>query len=100
VTDLFIRESYTQIRMMTKFLVDGSGWLGAAVLLLAYALVSFKKMPPDSGAYQLMNAGGSALLIVNTVFYRAFPSAFVNLIWIFIATAAYLRVKRRAVQNT
>jgi hypothetical protein len=82
--------------MMTKFLVDGSGWLGAAVLLLAYALVSFKKMKPDSGIYQFMNAVGSALLIVNTLYYRAFPSAFVNLIWIFIAIAAYFRVRARA----
>ena len=78
---------------MTKFLVNGSGWLGAAVLLLAYALVSFKKMQPDSGAYQLMNAAGSALLIVNTVYYHAIPSAFVNLIWIFIAIVAYFRVR-------
>jgi len=81
---------------MTKLLVDGIGWLGAAVLLLAYALVSFKKMKPDSGYYQLMNAGGSAFLIVNTLYYRAIPSAFVNLIWIFIAIAAYLRVRARA----
>jgi len=81
---------------MTKFLVDGSGWLGAAVVLLADALVSFKKMKPDSGTYQFMNAAGSALLIVNTLYYRAFPSAFVNLIWIFIAIAAYFRVRTRA----
>ena len=81
---------------MTNFLVNGSGWLGAAVLLLAYALVSFKKMKPDSGSYQIMNAAGSALLIVNTLYYRAFPSAFVNLIWIFIAIAAYFRVRARS----
>jgi hypothetical protein len=62
--------------------------------------VSFRKLPPDAGAYQVMNAAGSALLIVNTVFYHAFPSAFVNLIWIFIAIAAYLRIKRRPVGNT
>jgi hypothetical protein len=80
---------------LTSFLVNGSGWLGAAVLLLAYALVSFKKMQPDSGSYQLMNAAGSALLIVNTVYYHAFPSAFVNLIWIFIAIVAYLRARNR-----
>jgi hypothetical protein len=84
---------------MTKFLVNGSGWLGAAVLLFAYALVSFKKMRPDAGAYQLMNALGSALLIVNTLYYRAFPSAFVNLIWIFIAIAAYFRMRSQSPQG-
>ncbi len=85
--------------MMTKFLVDGTGWLGAAILLLAYALISFKKMRPDSGAYQFMNAAGSALLIVNTLYYRAFPSAFVNLVWIFIAIAAYFRVRSQSPQG-
>jgi hypothetical protein len=81
---------------MTKFWADAAGWLGAALLLTAYGLVSFKKMQPDSGMYQLLNAVGSALLIVNTVFYRAYPSAFVNVVWIFIAAISFLRFRLQA----
>jgi hypothetical protein len=79
---------------MSKFEADAAGWLGAALLLIAYGLVSFKKMRPDSVIYQLMNAVGSALLIVNTGYYRAYPSAFVNVVWIIIAAVSFLRFRR------
>ena len=79
---------------MTKLLVDSLGWIGALSLITAYACVSFRKMPADGALYQLMNALGSFLLIVNTVYYRAYPSAFVNVVWITIALAARLRVRR------
>ena len=80
---------------MSKLAVDLVGWAGAGLLLLAYALVSFKKLRADSGWYQFLNALGSCLLIVNTVYYRAYPSAFVNLIWIFIAVLASYRIVSR-----
>ena len=81
---------------MTSFAVDVAGWLGAGLLLLAYGLVSFKKLAADSGYYQLLNIVGSCFLIVNTVYHRAYPSALVNLIWIIIALAASYRMRSRA----
>jgi hypothetical protein len=81
---------------MTRLIVDLVGWLGAGVLLLAYGLVSFKKLSVDSGYYQLLNVVGSCFLIVNTVYYRAYPSALVNLIWIIIALLASYRMRSRA----
>ena len=81
---------------MARFLVDVVGWLGAALLLFAYGFVSFKKLRVDSGYYQLLNVVGSCFLIVNTVYYRAYPSALVNLIWIIIALLAMFRMKSRA----
>lgn len=81
---------------MTKLLVDAVGWLGAILLLLAYGLVSFRRMRPDSPAYQALNGFGSLGLIVNTFYYRAYPSAFVNLVWITIALIAGVRLKGRA----
>ena len=81
---------------MTKIVVDSLGWAGALLLLGAYACVSFKKLRPDSLAYQIINGIGSCFLVVNTMFYRAYPSAFVNVIWIAIALAAGARVKSQA----
>jgi hypothetical protein len=81
---------------MTRLWADAAGWLGATLLLSAYGLVSFKRMRPDSVMYQLLNAVGSALLIVNTVFYRAYPSAFVNVVWIFIAAISFARFRIHA----
>jgi hypothetical protein len=75
--------------------VDLAGWIGAAILLVAYALVSFDKLRAESLRYQFLNASGSLLLIVNTVYYRAYPSAFVNVVWIVIAFLASVRAKNR-----
>jgi hypothetical protein len=64
---------------------DAIGWTGAALLLVAYAMVSSKKLDVDSAAYQLLNIVGSVFLVANTIFYRAYPSSFVNVIWAAIA---------------
>jgi uncharacterized membrane protein YedE/YeeE len=74
---------------------DAIGWVGAAALLLAYAMVSFNKVAGDSPAYQLLNIAGSILLAVNTIAYRAYPSTFVNMIWIGIAGFTLAMRKRR-----
>ncbi len=73
---------------------DAIGWVGAAALLIAYAMVSSRKLQGDSNAYQALNIFGSLLLAVNTVFYRAYPSSFVNTIWIGIAVFSIATRKR------
>jgi hypothetical protein len=67
---------------------DAIGWVGAAALLVAYAMVSHKKLEGDSATYQLLNISGSLLLAANTIFYGSYPSTFVNLIWAGIAIFA------------
>jgi hypothetical protein len=77
---------------------DAIGWLGAAALLMAYAMISHKKLEGDSATYQLLNISGSLLLAANTIFYGSYPSTFVNLIWAGIAVfsiAARRRVSSR-----
>jgi hypothetical protein len=73
---------------------DAIGWLGAAALLIAYAMVSHKKLEGDSATYQLLNISGSLLLAANTIFYGSYPSTFVNLIWAGIAVFA-IAARRR-----
>ena len=80
---------------MTKLFIDALGWIGALSLIAAYFCVSFRKIAADSALYQFMNAIGSLLLIVNTMYYRAYPSAFVNIVWIAIAVSARLKVRTR-----
>jgi len=73
---------------------DGVGWVGAAALLVAYAMVSHKKLEGNSAAYQLLNISGSLLLAANTIFYGSYPSTFVNLIWAGIAVFSIMMRKR------
>jgi hypothetical protein len=77
---------------------DAIGWVGAAALLIAYAMVSHKKLEGDSATYQLLNIGGSLLLAANTIFYGSYPSTFVNVIWAGIAVVA-IAARRRAVSR-
>jgi hypothetical protein len=74
--------------------LDAIGWMGAAALLVAYAMVSYKKLEGDSTAYQFLNIAGSLLLAVNTISYGAYPSSFVNMIWIGIAVVSIATRKR------
>jgi len=75
---------------------DAIGWVGAAALLIAYAMVSHKKLEGDSATYQLLNISGSLLLAANTIFYGSYPSTFVNVIWAGIAVFSIATRKRAA----
>jgi len=74
---------------------DAIGWVGAVALLIAYGMVSFKRLDGDSAAFQLLNISGSILLAANTIFYGSYPSTFVNLIWAGIAVFS-IAARRRA----
>ena len=75
---------------------DTIGWVGAVALLIAYALVSFKRLEGDSATFQFLNISGSVLLAANTIFYGSYPSTFVNLIWAAIAVFAIAARRRIA----
>jgi len=71
--------------MTTEQWIDTIGWIGAAFLLLAYALVSMERWRGRSFRFQLCNAIGSACLIANSTYYEAYPSSAVNVVWVVIA---------------
>lgn len=80
---------------MESLIFDAVGWIGAFLLLLAYAMVSFKKLEADSLVYQGLNVAASVLLAINTIYHGAFPSSFVNIVWTIIAVFAILTVTRK-----
>ena len=69
---------------MTNTIIDVIGWMGGLLLVIAYFQNSRNKISAQSFSYQFLNVLGSLFLIVNTVFYGAYPSAVVNIIWVFI----------------
>jgi hypothetical protein len=71
-----------------------AGWLGAAALLAAYALVSSGRLDGRGPAFQVMNLLGAAGLVVNAVHHAAWPSAVLNVIWAAVGSAALLRRAR------
>jgi hypothetical protein len=81
--------------VLARPLVDTLGWLGAVCVLVAYGLVSSGRVHGRAPLYQVPNAIGSVLLTVNTYYYHAYPSSFVNVLWLGIAVYA-LRSGRQA----
>ena len=71
-------------------LIEVVGWIGALQVLMAYCLITFGKINGSNKLYQWLNLVGSFLLIINTIYLKAYPSAFVNIIWVFIALAGIL----------
>ena len=80
--------------MGTNTGIDILGWIGALLVILAYFMVSTRRVAGDALAYQLLNIAGGILLIINTVFYGAYPSSGVNLVWVAIGTYSILSRKK------
>jgi hypothetical protein len=77
--------------MNQQQLIDILGWIGTVLFLIAYYLVSVKKVEGDSNIYQGMNILASSLLVINTFYLRAYPSLALNAIWIVIGLIALMR---------
>lgn len=83
---------------MDTVIVNVAGWLGMALLLGAYALVTAGRLPGTGLTFQLMNLAGGALLMVNSAWYGAWPSAVLNLVWVVIGTIGLVRWRQRSVR--
>jgi len=84
--------------MNSHILIDIVGWIGALSVLLAYLMVSLNRWESQSHKYQGMNLIGGLLLIINTIYFGAYPSSLVNLVWVSIAI--YSLTRRRSSQHT
>ena len=57
------------------------GWIGALLYIIAYFLISIKKLQADQVAFQLLNILGGVCLIVNSMHQSDYPSVFTNGVW-------------------
>jgi hypothetical protein len=80
-------------------LVDVAGWIGMALLIGAYALVTTGRILGPSLRFQLMNLVGGALLMVNSAWYGAWPSAALNLVWVVVGLVGLSRARLKAVAS-
>jgi hypothetical protein len=74
--------------------VEVIGWVGAVLILLAYALLSTGRLSSRSRTYQLLNVAGAVGFIVNSGVNGALPSAVLNVVWMGIGLTALYRNRR------
>lgn len=85
--------------MMLDSIINIIGWAGSAAVIGAYALVSSGKLTGKSIPYQLLNLVGGIFLVINTLFYGAYPSTFVNLVWAVIAVSVLTKAVGGVLRN-
>ena len=77
--------------MTLRTFISLAGWSAAALILAAYALLSFGKIQARSWIYQVMNIVGAAGFIINCAYNNAWPSVALNVVWMGIAFYALRR---------
>jgi hypothetical protein len=77
-----------------KILIEIIGWLAAAMMLSAYVLLTAGRLTSRSPVYQWLNVLSGAGFIVNSGWNGAYPSAFLNLIWMAIGLYGVVRGTR------
>lgn len=71
------------------------GWLGTLAILLAYLLVTTKKISADDRNYQILNLAGAIGIIINSYVHGAIPSVGLNVVWLLIALYGLLKVVKK-----
>lgn len=79
-----------------KIVMDICGWIGSALILIAYFLISNHRVNSKSFLYQLLNSTGSIFLICNTLYYHTYPVATLNLIWLSIGITSLVKIHRNS----
>ena len=69
--------------------------MGAFLVIAAYALVSSKRLEPDSRLYQLMNLVASILVGASTFVQQAWPALSIQIVWGTIALISLVQSIRK-----
>ena len=68
-----------------NMLVEILGWIGSVLIVGSYALNITGRLEATHKLYVLANILGGIFFVVNTYFHQAYPSMFVNIVWVIIA---------------
>ena len=71
--------------MPLELLIEMLGWIASVLIVGSYALNITGKLLASSKIYVLANIIGGVFFVVNTYFHKAYPSMFVNVVWVIIA---------------
>lgn len=80
---------------MQLLLIEAAGWIGAALILGSYILVSIGKLSGRSRTFQWMNVVGAAGFVINSGWHGAIPSTALNAMWLAVGLATLWTLRRR-----
>jgi hypothetical protein len=82
----------TLTKQVNAELKDLIGWYGVMAILLAYTLLSFKALTPDSLPYQLLNLTGALGIMFEAYSKKDTQPVVLNIVWAFVALLAICRI--------
>lgn len=71
-----------------NILIEIIGWTGSLLVIMAYILISSKKIQSDSLVYQFMNLFGALFLGINVFYEQAWSVLPVQITWGLVAIIA------------
>jgi hypothetical protein len=75
--------------------IEIMGWIASVLIVGSYALNITGKLEATNKWYVWANITGGFLFIINTYFHQAYPSMFVNIVWVIIAFVMIFKTKRK-----
>jgi lipid-A-disaccharide synthase-like uncharacterized protein len=84
---------YKKVAILNIFEIIG--WIGSALFIISYFLLSINKLDASSAIYQLMNVLGGLCLVISAYSTKDRPNLFTNLAWMLIGIYAILTMIRR-----
>lgn len=82
-----------------NILIEIMGWIASVLIVGSYALNITGKLSASSKTYVLANIIGGIFFVVNTYYHNAYPSMFVNVIWVIIAIYMISKKKKNNAKN-
>jgi hypothetical protein len=76
---------------MNFHLFDLTGFIGVALIIVAYLLLQLEKLPSSSPRYSLLNAVGALLIMVSLVFAFNLSAFIVEAFWFLISLVGLWR---------
>ncbi|OGM09518.1 hypothetical protein A2Z67_01585 [Candidatus Woesebacteria bacterium RBG_13_36_22] len=71
------------------------GWTGTFAILLAYLLVTTKKLSADDKKYQTLNVIGAVGIIINSGVHGTIPSVGLNTAWLLIGLYGLIKAIKK-----
>ncbi len=75
-------------------LIEIIGWVGTFLIVLAYFLVSNKKIDGASKIYQTMNLLGAIFVGMNVYYHQAWASVALQIVWGIIAIVDLIKYRK------
>ncbi len=77
---------------MIELIASIAGWVGMALIVIAYFLLTSEKIVVKSWAYHTINFFGGAGLIFYTFINKTWPVMILNALWIIVAVSALMKI--------